>query len=128
MDALRKIHAALVPGGLLVDTQPLSARSPVEAAGRRLGSLDMREWAALIAAVDGSFATVLEEGLYSLEDEARYVVTDSFASGAALLEKVSDWRGTRISISLAARIAAVDSPAAVHQQVRMRLLRACDGG
>jgi hypothetical protein len=50
--ALRNIHAALVPAGKLVDTQPVSARPHVTAKGARVGSLDMREWIETIHAVD----------------------------------------------------------------------------
>jgi hypothetical protein len=41
VNALRRIHAALVPGGLVVDTQPVSARPSVEAFGVELGTLDL---------------------------------------------------------------------------------------
>jgi hypothetical protein len=41
--ALRNIHVALVPNGLLVDTQPISAHPRVMANGTELGTLDMRE-------------------------------------------------------------------------------------
>ena len=42
--ALRQLHVALVPGGIVVDTQPLSPRSPVDDDRGRLGRLDMRDW------------------------------------------------------------------------------------
>lgn len=44
MHALRNIQAALLPNGLLVDTQPISAHPRVIANGAELGALDMREW------------------------------------------------------------------------------------
>jgi hypothetical protein len=51
--AVRRIHAALLPGGLVVDSQPVSPDSRVEAADGGRGCLDMREWRATIEAVDG---------------------------------------------------------------------------
>jgi hypothetical protein len=123
VNALRSIHSALVPGGLLVDTQPLDPRPPVDADGRRLGILDMRDWAATIATIDQSFAAMLEEGLYTLEREIRYVVVDSFDNGRELVETVSGWRGTRIGSTLATRAASAAPPVTVHQQVRLRILR-----
>ncbi|TML25132.1 MAG: hypothetical protein E6G32_01530, partial [Actinobacteria bacterium] len=75
MNALRRIHAALVPGGLVVDTQPVSARPPVCRDGRRLGTLDMREWIGTVDAVDALVAQTIDEGLYEIERELQLVVT-----------------------------------------------------
>ena len=45
MHALGNLHHALVPDGLIVDTQPISAQPRVLADNVELGTLDMREWA-----------------------------------------------------------------------------------
>jgi hypothetical protein len=124
VNALRRIHAALVRDGLLVDTQPVSARPPVQAGRRRLGTLDMREWRKTIAAVDGLVARAVDDGLYVIEDEQRFLVTDTWESGPELVETVSGWRGTRISRTLAERAVGARPPVCVHQEVRLRLLRA----
>jgi hypothetical protein len=50
--ALHNIHVALVPDGIVVDTQPISARPPVSADGIVLGALDMGAWLETIQAVD----------------------------------------------------------------------------
>ena len=126
VDALRRIHSALKPGGLLVDTQPLSPRPPVRAGGVRLGELDMREWSETIAAVDRLFDQVID-GLYLLETEQRFVVTDTFDTGHEFTELVSGWRGTRLSAALRARAADAEPPLTVDQEVRLRLLRARSG-
>jgi hypothetical protein len=126
VNALERIHEALVPGGPVVDTQPVSPRPPVESGGRRLGTLDMREWGETIEAVDRLVAQAISDGLYALEDERRFVVTDTYDSGPELVEVVSDWRGTRISRALSERVAAVAEPVRVHQEVRLRLLRALE--
>lgn len=123
MDALRRIHAALVPGGIVVDTQPVSARPPVEAGGSRLGTLDMREWLSTVDAVDALVAQTIDDGLYAIEGEQRFVVTDTCDDGAEFVETVSGWRGTRISKALAARVAAAVPPVTLRQEVRLRLLR-----
>ena len=124
MNALRKIHTALVPGGVVIDTQPLSAGPPVEAAHGVLGTLDMRTWRRTIDAVDALVATTVADGLYAIDGEHRFVVTDVFDSGAELVESVRGWKGTRISPALAERVASAPPPARVHQEVRLRLLRA----
>lgn len=122
VDALERIHTALVPGGLVVDTQPLSPRPPVSAAGVRLGTLDMREWTETVAAVDRLFDEVIGE-LYALEAEQRLVVTDTFDNGSEFVESASGWRGTRVPARLAKTVAEAEPPVTVDQEVRLRLLR-----
>ena len=121
--ALRRIHAALVPGGLLVDTQPVSTRPPVGSHGVRLGRLDMREWGETIAAIDRLFDEVTGS-LYGVETEQRFVVTDTFDNGSEFVESASGWRGTRVPSGLAKRAGATAASLTVDQEVRLRLLRA----
>jgi len=124
VNALRRIHAALIRDGLLVDTQPVSARPPVQAGSRRLGTLDMREWRKTIEAVDELIARAVDDGLYATVDEQRFLVTDTFESGHDLVETVSGWQGTRISRTLGERVVEARPPVCVHQEVRLRLFRA----
>jgi hypothetical protein len=124
VNALRRIHAVLVPGGVVVDTQPVSARPLVEADGRELGRLDMREWRKTIDAVDALTARTIDEGLFAVETERSFTVADTSDDGPALVETVSGWRGTRVRGALALRIAAAPPPISVHQEVRLRVLRA----
>ncbi len=124
MNALRRIHAALVRDGFLVDTQPVSARPAVQAGRRRLGTLDMREWLKTIEAVDELVACAVDDGLYVIEDEQRFLVTDTWESGPELVETVSGWQGTRISRAVGERVVSARPPVCVHQEVRLRLLRA----
>jgi hypothetical protein len=91
--ALREMHRVLVAGGLLVDTQPVSPRPPVEADGRRLGTLDMRHWRATIDAVDDRVHRVIAEGLFTMEQERMLVVTETFDNGPECVETVSNWQG-----------------------------------
>jgi hypothetical protein len=127
VNALRKIHAALIRDGFVVDTQPVSARPQVQAERHRLGTLDMREWLKTIDAVDELVARTVDDGLYVIEDEQRFLVTDTFESGRELVETVSGWQGTRISRTLGERVVAARPPVCVHQEVRLRLLRAGSG-
>jgi hypothetical protein len=120
--ALRNIHAALAPDGILVDTQPVSASPPVSAGGE-LGTLDMRDWLDTIHAVDERFAETIAAGLYEPEHESWFVVTDSYDNGPECLDIVRGWRGTRVSPSVSQRLAASTLPVTVQQEVRLRLLR-----
>jgi len=127
VNALREVHTALVPGGLLIDTQPISPRPVVESAGSRLGTLDLREWRATIDAVEHEVRGALAEGLFTMEDERSLVVIETFDNGPELVETVSGWRGTKISGRLARRAAVAPPPLTVHQDVRLRVLRAAAG-
>jgi hypothetical protein len=120
--ALRNIHAALAPDTLLVDTQPLSPHPRVTAGDTELGTLDMRAWAETIRAVDKRFAQTLAAGLYDLQHEQRFVVTDNFDDGPECLETISSWRDTRVPRSLASRLDATNATVTVEQEVRLRLL------
>jgi len=121
--ALRNIHSALAPDGILVDTQPVSASPPLASEGGELGSLDMHDWLDTIHAVDERFTETIAAGLYELEHESSFVVTDTFDNGPECLNIVSGWRGTRVSPVLAKRLAAATSRVSVRQEVRLRLLR-----
>ena len=124
MNALHRIHAALEPGGLVVDTQPVSAHPPVDAAGEDLGALDMRAWAETIEEIDQLTFEVVNAGLFLVEQEREILVTDTYDTGPEFLETVGGWQGTRIPSALTERLQAEPAPASVHQTVRMRLLRA----
>jgi hypothetical protein len=121
--ALQNIHATLAPGALLVDTQPVSARPPVASDGVTLGSLDMRDWLETIQAVDELVAETIRGGLYELQHESRFVVTDTFDDGSECLEIVGGWRGTRVPDSVSTRLATTTSQLTVQQEIRLRLLR-----
>lgn len=123
MHALRNIHSVLTPGGLLVDTQPLSPRPRVMTDGAELGTLDLREWLDTIRAVDDLVAEVVGSGLYELEHEERFVVTDAFDDGPECLETASTWRQTRVPPSLVSRLRKTQARVTVEQEVRLRLLR-----
>ena len=123
MHALRNIHAALAADGILADTQPVSASPPVAVDGGELGSLDMHEWLDTIHAVDERTDETIAAGLYELEHESRFIVSDSFDNGPECLNIVSGWRGTRVPSEMTQRLAAATSTVTVEQQVRLRLLR-----
>ncbi|HET8535753.1 MAG TPA: hypothetical protein VFL73_01120 [Solirubrobacteraceae bacterium] len=123
VDALRAIHAALVAGGIVVDTQPVPSRPVVEGDAGELGTLDMREWADLIRAIDGRIASVVDAGLFTVVQESWLTITDEFDDGAEFLSTVSQWVGTRIPAALEQRAELTRGPVNVRQQIRMRLLR-----
>ena len=124
MHALRKIHRALVPGSLVLDSQPLSAHPPIESDNGRLGTLDMSEWAQTIARIDRLVEQTIDQGLFDLERESRYVVTDEYDDGAEFVAVTRDWAGTDVSDALAARVGREQGRDRLHQDIRLRVLRA----
>ena len=124
MNALTRIHAALVCGGRLVDTQPVSARPPIETEVGALGTLDMREWAQTIETIDRRVEQAIGEGLFAVDEECRFVVSDSYEDGAEFVAEVREWAGTRIEQPFAERLATQLRPVRLHQEVRLRVLRA----
>jgi hypothetical protein len=104
--ALGRIRAALAAGGLVIDTQPVSPDPLVAAAGDPLGRADMREWLRTIEAVDALVARSVETGLFSIETERRFTVSDSWDNGSECAETIAGWQGTRLPDALAKRIVA----------------------
>jgi hypothetical protein len=121
--ALRNIHAALVPDGLLVDTQPIGSQPRVAAKGDELGMLDMHEWIETIHAVDERVDETVATGLYDKTNERTLLIRSTFDDGPDCLEITGTWRGTRVPQPLADRLAAVCDPVVVDQHVRLRVLR-----
>ena len=97
MHALHNIHAGLAPDAILVDTQPVSAHPPIASDGVGLGALDMREWLQTIQSIDLLVAETIHAGLYALQHESRFVVTDTYDIGPECLEIVRGSRGTRLA-------------------------------
>lgn len=122
MHVLRLLHDSLVEGGALLDTQPVGASPLVSAATGPLGKLDMREWTGTIAAVDAGFDEALAVGLFRLEHEERFVVTDSADDAEDLLGTVAKWQQTRIPDALPERVQSAEPPFRVAQDVRLRRL------
>ena len=123
MHALRNIHGALAPDGVLVDTQPVSGRPAVASNDGELGTLDMRDWLDTIHEVDERFGEAIAAGLYELEHQSWFVVTDTYDNGPECLDIVSGWRGTRVSLGMSQRLTDAPSRVSVQQEVRLRLVR-----
>lgn len=83
----------------------------------------MREWAQKIRAIDDRVARVLGDGLFVLGEDRRFIVTDTFDNGPECVATVSDWGGTRLAPSLAAKIRTASPPLTVDQEVKLRVLR-----
>jgi hypothetical protein len=124
VNVLHKLHEALMPSGLLVDTQPVSPHPPVRTASHQFGTLDMTAWGCTIERIDGLTHEAVRAALFSLEDQRRFMVTDAFDTGSEMVEEAAGWAGTTIDPPLAERIAREEGPVTIDQEVRLRVLRA----
>jgi hypothetical protein len=122
VDVLTRIHAALVPDGILVDTQPVSPRLPVTLDGEPVGELDDDEWLQTVAAVDSETHQALAAGLFELRHEERYAVLHEFGSGEECLKVVGSWAGTHVPPEVASRLERGSGRVTVEQGTRLRLL------
>lgn len=122
VDALERIHAALDDGGVVVDTQPVSAQPPAVGSTGIVGRLDMSDWAETIAAIDARILETVERGLFSVAADRLVVVTDTYGSGAELVAETRQWLGTRVPPELARRAEAESGLVRLDQDVRVRIL------
>jgi hypothetical protein len=90
--------------------------------GRRRRRL--REWARTIATIDGELERAIGDGLFALEEERRFLVTDGYDDGAEFVAEVREWAGTHIEGAFAQRLAQERGPVQLHHEVRLRVLRA----
>jgi hypothetical protein len=123
VNALRQIHAALVTGGRLVDTQPVGVHPRIETGGATLGTLDMTEWARTIVAIDQRFEEAIDAGLFGLEQERQFIVTDEYDDGPEFVAETREWQGTHIDAGFAHQLAREQRPVRLHQEIRLRVLR-----
>ena len=122
VDALTRLHAALVPGGTLVDTQPVSLRLPVALDGEPIGELEDDRWLEMVAAVDAEVDRALAARLFELRHEERYAIEHEFGSGDECLEVVGSWAGTEVPAEVTRRLRHASGRASVEHDVRLRLL------
>jgi hypothetical protein len=128
VNALRRIHRALVDGGVLLDLQPTLANAPVVGAGRTLGRLDEREFRQVADRVNGALEETVAAGLFAHERELVLDVVHRFDGARALLEEVRTWTGTRVPASLVRRLERARPPFDVREGARLRRLRARRAG
>jgi hypothetical protein len=115
--ALRRIDAALVPDGSLVDIHPVPPAEQAEAAGRRLGRLDETEFLALVRATERELAAA---GLFELAAEVEGDVVERFDTLEEFFEIVGEREGVRIPRELERRIRASRPPIDLRERVVFR--------
>lgn len=122
MHALRQIHQALVPGGILLDMHPIPPATRAEVRGASLGDFDDAEFMGIVAAAE---AKLEETGLFARLSKVEFDYRERYDDPRELIEDVRDgWEGCRIPPELERRILAAGEPVDVWENVVLRRFRA----
>jgi len=118
--ALRRIHEALVPEGILLDMHPIPPSTRAEVGGRSLGQFDDSEFMDTVAQTEAALEQTVTEGLFVLETELEFDWLERFDSGEELIEDIESWGDVRIPEDLAARIRSAEPPVDLWERVVLR--------
>jgi hypothetical protein len=122
VNALRKIHQALVPEGILLDMHPVPPSTRAEVRGESLGEFDDAEFQDLVKTAE---ARIFETGLFEHDTETEFDWLERYDDPAELLEDVkTGWEGCYIPRDLEARIRAAEPPVDIWERVVLRRFRA----
>ena len=122
MNALRKIHRALVPGGILLDMHPVPPSTRAEARGESLGEFDDAEFQDLVKTAE---TRILETALFEHDAETEFDWLERYDDPTELLADVKEgWDGCRIPADVEARIRETKPPVDIWERVVLRRFRA----
>lgn len=120
MHALRQIHRALVPGGILLDMHPVPPATRAEVGGVSLGDFEDEEFFDIVRATERPLA---KTDLFVLEDELEFDYLERYVSAEELLGDVSEWEGCRVPAGLADAIRDATPPVDIWERVTLRRFR-----
>jgi hypothetical protein len=116
--ALRQIHQALVPGGVLLDMHPVPPSTRAEVEGKPLGYFDDAEFMQIVTNAERK---IERSGLFERESEVEFDYLERYDDPAQLLEDIDEgWEGCTVPSELAARIREVDGPVDIWERVVLR--------
>jgi hypothetical protein len=118
VNALRNIHQALVPEGILLDMHPIPPATRAEARGESLGDFDDAEFQELVRTAE---ARILETRLFEHDTEVEFDWLERYDDPAQLLVDIKeDWDGCHVPADLEARIRAAEPPVDIWERVVLR--------
>jgi len=116
--ALRQIHQALVPEGVLLDMHPIPPSTRAEVRGESLGEFEDTGFMEIVSAAE---ATIVDSGLFGLESELEFDYRERYEDAAELIEDVKDgWEGCAIPPELERRILSAGEPVDIWERVVLR--------
>jgi hypothetical protein len=121
--ALRNIHRMLVPGGVLLDLQPIPPSPTIHAGGELLGRLDQSEVWDRFGMTEPGVEEVVREGLVGLETQLEFDVIERFESKQTLIETIVERDDWGVTDQLAALLESANPPIDARDHVRLRKFR-----
>jgi hypothetical protein len=118
--ALRNIHGMLVPGGTLVDLQPIPPSPSLHAGGEQLGRVDQNQVWERFGKTEAGVAAAVREGLYGLETELEFDVVERFDSKEGLIGTINDRDDWHMTGQLAGRLESAEPPIEARDRLRLR--------
>jgi hypothetical protein len=116
--ALRQIHQALVPGGILLDMHPVPPATRAEVCGKSLGEFDDAEFMQIVANAEDELE---RSGLFRRESETQFDYLERYDDAAQLIEDIKEgWEGCRVPSELERRILEANGPVDVWERVVLR--------
>ncbi len=123
VNVLRRLLAALVPGGVVVDLTMSPPNELVESGGDALGHLDGSLFFPRALAACAGLDELATDGLLEFVREEPISVTVRYPSGADVLEDVARRGYTRMPEDLAHRLAGVTTECVLHSNCFVRAFR-----
>lgn len=120
---LRRLLAALVPGGVVVDLTMSPPDEVVESEGEVLGALDLSLFFPRAAEAGAGLDALAAEGFLELEREEPVTVIVRYPTGNDILEEIAGRTYTRIPDELARRLADVTTECLQYSSSMVRTLR-----
>jgi hypothetical protein len=114
----------LVPGGALLDLQPIPPGPSLHAGGELLGRLARARSGRNFGKTEAGVGAAVREGLFELEAELELDVIERFASKATLIATIVERDDWHMSEELAAGLASAEPPVDGRDHVRLRMFRA----
>ncbi len=122
MNALRNIHQALVPEGILLDMHPIPPATRAEVRGKSLGDFDDAEFQELVRTAE---ARIRETRLFEHDTELEFDWLERYDDAEQLLVDIKeDWDGCHVPADVEARIRAAEAPVDIWERVVLRRFRA----
>jgi hypothetical protein len=114
----------LLPGGILLDLQPIAPSPTLHARGELLGQLDQDKVWARFGETERGVEAAVREGLFELENQLEFDVIERFDSKAELVATIIERDDWQMSRELAIRLERAEPPIDGRDHLRLRRFRA----
>jgi hypothetical protein len=123
VDVLRRLMAALVPRGVVVDLLSVPPPERVEAGGRVLGELDGSRFFPRALECAAALDALVGEGLLRQVSDERFAVFIRYPTGRDLVEDVARREFTRMPAGLRTRVLAIEGACEIRDNCLVRSFR-----